>query len=146
MLSDGDRIRNLLGLYCDRMDAGDFQGVGDLFAWGVLADAEGTPFAAGAAEIAAFFAAGITLYGGSPRTRHLTTNTVLAEPAADRSVNARSAFVVLQAATGAALQPIAAGRYLDRFEQDDPGSWRFAERRFDMDLPGDLSRHWGGPK
>ncbi len=146
MLSDGDRIRNLLGLYGERIDAGDFEGLGDLFARGVLADAEGRPFATGPEEVAVFFAGGTTLYGGSPRTRHLTTNTVLAERAADGSVTARSAFVVFQAAEAMALQPIAAGRYVDRFEQDDHGTWRFAERRFDLDLPGDLTHHWGGPK
>jgi hypothetical protein len=41
---------------------------------------------------------------------------------------------------GAPLQPIVAGRYLDRFARVD-GAWRFAERRILVDLVGDLSRH-----
>jgi hypothetical protein len=38
------------------------------------------------------------------------------------------------------LQPIAAGRYHDRFAFGD-GRWRFAERRVFVDLVGDVSRH-----
>ena len=37
-------------------------------------------------------------------------------------------------------QPIIAGRYHDRFVRDD-GVWRFAERRFFIDLVGDLGHH-----
>lgn len=145
MLSDGDRVRNLLGLYGERMDAGDFEGVGDLFERGVLADIDGRPIASGAEEVAVFYAGGVQLHDGSPRTRHLVTNTVLSDRAGDGSVTARSAFVVLQLVGDGSLHPIAAGRYVDRFEQDDHGTWRFSERRFALDLVGDLSRHWGGP-
>ena len=37
MLSDGDHVRNLLGRYCERLDAGDLTAVGALFAHGRLA-------------------------------------------------------------------------------------------------------------
>jgi hypothetical protein len=47
---------------------------------------------------------------------------------------------VLQARSGFALQPIAGGRYHDRFERRD-GQWRFAERRVRIDLVGDVSGH-----
>ncbi len=45
MLSDTDRIRNLLGTYCERIDAGDFDGVGALFGAGALADEHGAELA-----------------------------------------------------------------------------------------------------
>ena len=38
------------------------------------------------------------------------------------------------------LQPIITGRYHDTFERHD-GRWHFAERRFFVDLVGDLSQH-----
>jgi hypothetical protein len=38
------------------------------------------------------------------------------------------------------LQPIAAGRYLDRFERVD-GRWRFADRLVTGFLLGDRSQH-----
>ncbi|WP_410968997.1 hypothetical protein, partial [Salmonella sp. SAL4444] len=49
-------------------------------------------------------------------------------------------YLVLQAVDDLPLQPIIAGRYVDRFEPDRHGR-HFAERRFGVDLVGDLSRH-----
>lgn len=147
-LSDPDRIRNLLGEYCERIDAGDFAGVGDLFALGELAagepDAPG--FAVGAEAVATFYARGARLHDGSPRTKHLVVDTVLAEPAADGTVTARSSYLVLQAAEGFPLQPLATGRYVDTFARDADGpGWHFTRRHFALDLVGDLSHHWAGP-
>ena len=147
LLTDADRIRNLLGQYCERIDAGDFAGVGELFAHGGLAAGEGAspPFASGAAAVAAFYAAGTRLHDGSPCTKHVVADTVIAEPDPAGIVVARSSYVVFQAVDGFALQAIIAGRYVDRFAQDGAGSWHFAERRFLVDLVGDLSHHWSGP-
>jgi hypothetical protein len=52
----------------------------------------------------------------------------------------RSYFTVFQQVEDLALQPIIAGRYHDRFVRD-ASAWRFAERRFFIDLVGDLGRH-----
>ena len=38
------------------------------------------------------------------------------------------------------LQPIIAGRYVDSFTRTDDG-WAWAERRFAVDLAGDLTHH-----
>lgn len=154
MLTDADRIRNLLGEYAARLDAGDFDGVGALFARGSLAAGDDGPaFAAGAAEVAAFYRASTQLHDGSPRTKHLISGTVLSEPNDRGQVVARSSYVVLQAADGLALQPIIAGRYVDTFGPDDAPDardgagvgWHFVERRFHVDLVGDLSRHLRDP-
>jgi hypothetical protein len=141
VLSDGDHVRNLLGRYCERLDAGDLPGVGALFAHGRLATEDGTVLATGAEEVAAFYGRGTRLHDGSPRTKHLVIDTVL-EPSADGgSIVARSSYVVLQAVEGElALQPIIAGRYVDSFARDEDG-WTWVERRFAVDLVGDLSRH-----
>ena len=143
MLTDTDRIRNLLGEYCWRIDAGDFAGVGELFARGVLASEDGFAFATGAAEVEAWYAGGTQIHDGSPRTKHIVADTVIDEPAADGSVQVRSSYVVLQAVGAAPPRPIITGRYIDTFRPDD--GWHFAERRFIVDLLGDLSQHWGGP-
>jgi len=47
---------------------------------------------------------------------------------------------VLQAVPGLPLQPILAGRYHDRFERRS-GVWWFSERRYLVDLVGDVSHH-----
>ena len=144
MLSDTDRIRNLLGRYCDLMDAGDFEGIGALFIHASLAAGDGAPFASGPDEIAGFFARGTQVHDGSLQTKHLIANTQFDEPDGDGTVVARSSYLVLQAVEGFALQPIITGRYVDRFAHG-PGGWEFTERRFFVDLVGDLSRHLGDP-
>jgi hypothetical protein len=138
---DGARaIENLLGEYCERIDAGDFDAVGELFADGVLADEHGTELARGAEAVAGFYAKGTRRHDGSPRTKHLVVNSVVEVDEAAGAGTARSSYVVLQAAEGLPLQPIITGRYRDAFARVD-GVWRFTERRFLVDLVGDLSHH-----
>jgi 3-phenylpropionate/cinnamic acid dioxygenase small subunit len=135
-----EQIRNLLGRYCEAMDAADWRGVGELFAGGALTDGDGNELARGAEAVAAMYAGMVQLHDGSPRTRHLTVNAVL-DVTGDTAA-CRSSFVVLQQVPGGPLQPIAAGRYRDRFTCD-AGAWSFAERAFLLDQSGDLSRHLG---
>lgn len=137
-MDDGERIRGLLATYGERMDAGDFDGVGELFADGALADEHGHEIARGAAAVATFYRSITLLHEGSPRTKHLVLGTALDEPDGDGVVVARSSYLVLQGVEPGELRPLITGRYVDRFV---PGPWRFAERRFVVDLAGDLSRH-----
>ena len=133
-------MRNLLGEYCERIDAGDFRGVGALFERGALADGSGRELARGAEAVAAFYEAGTLLHDGSPRTKHLVTNTVLDVDDDRGRATARSSYLVLQQVGTGPLQPIITGRYHDSFERHD-GRWHFAERRFFVDLVGDLRSH-----
>jgi SnoaL-like domain len=136
----GDEIRNLLGLYCERIDAGDFAGVGELFDHGALASDAGDELARGADGVAAFYARGTKLHEGLPLTKHLVTNTVLDIDDEHGQATARSSYLVLQQVGTGPLQPIITGRYHDTFERAE-GRWRFSERRFLVDLLGDLSQH-----
>jgi hypothetical protein len=141
VLTDGDEVRNLLGRYCERIDAGDFEGVGELFAHGRLATDDGTVLAEGAEAIAAFYAKGTRRHGPTPKTKHLVIDTVLEPVAGGDGMVARSSYLVLQAIEGALpLQPIIAGRYVDTFERQADG-WTWTERRFTVDLVGDLGQH-----
>lgn len=140
MLTVGDQVRNLLGRYCDLADAGDWAGVGELFAAGRLTSG-GAVLAEGAEAIAAFYASGTQRHGdsGSPRTKHLVLNTQLEVDDEGRMLVARSSYVVLQAVDAALpLQPIIAGRYVDTFERKP---LRWIERAFEVDLTGDLGHH-----
>jgi hypothetical protein len=137
-----DEIRNLLGLYCERIDVGDFLGVGELFERGVLTEPGGKELARGAEAVASFYAAGTLLHDGSPRTKHLVTNVVLDVDEVAGDATARSSYLVLQQVGSGPLQTIITGHYHDTFERHD-GSWHFAERRFFVDLVGDLSEHLG---
>ena len=141
MLSDGDHIRNLLGSYCERIDLADYEGVGALFGHeGALATEDGVELARGAAAIADFYRGVVRLHDGEQRTKHVVANTVLEERDGDVVV-ARSSYVVLQATADLPLQPIIAGRYVDRFTREGDGAWSWTERRFSADLTGHLSEH-----
>lgn len=135
-----EAIRNLLGRYCELMDAGDWPGLADLLRHAVLTDFDGHEAARGYDGVLAMYGDGTHTYDGSPRTRHLTTNSVIEVDDATGVAVARSSFAVFQATDTLPLQPIAAGRYRDRFERRD-GQWVFVERAFALDQVGDLSHH-----
>jgi hypothetical protein len=139
-MAAGDDVRNLLALYCERIDTGDFDGVGQLFEHGALTEPGGTELARGSEAVAAFYAAGTLLHDGSPRTKHLVTNIVLDLDEAAGIAAVRSSYLVLQQAGDGPLHPIITGHYHDTFECPE-GRWRFAERRFFVDLVGDLREH-----
>ena len=142
MSDDHEAIRNLLGRYCELMDAGDFDGLGGLFANASLADEHGHAFAHGRDEVAAQWHARTLTYDGSPRTRHVTSNTVI--DVDEDTATARSAYIVFQATEAMPLQAIIAGRYSDTFTRDING-WQFSERRYAVDLVGDVSHHLAPP-
>ena len=80
----------------------------------------------------------ITYDDGTPRTRHITANPII-ETEGD-TATVRSVYIVLQQAPDSPMQAIITGRYHDTLRRID-GRWRFVERRFLVDLVGDLSRH-----
>jgi hypothetical protein len=93
----------------------------------------------GAEAIAGLYRDRCILYDdGTPRTKHVCTkrDPRVRRPAAARPV---AHFLVEQQLDDFPLQPIVGGRYHDRFERVD--EWRFTERRFFVDLVGDVSRH-----
>jgi 3-phenylpropionate/cinnamic acid dioxygenase small subunit len=68
---------------------------------------------------------------GTPRTRHVTSNIIIEVDEDAGTARSRAYYTVFQAALDFALQPIACGRYRDRFERVD-GKWYFAERSVQM--------------
>jgi 3-phenylpropionate/cinnamic acid dioxygenase small subunit len=132
-------IENLIATYAELVDDGDFAGVGSL-----LADATfsgGTAPVGGRDAIERSFHDTLIVYAdGTPRTRHVTTNLIIEVDEEEGTAASRSYFTAMQALPDLPLQPIAGGRYHDRFERRD-GRWRFVERRVHVDLIGDVSRH-----
>ena len=136
-----EQIRNLLGRYCELMDAGHFAGLAELFAHATLADEHGNVFATGADEMRTMWERQTILYAGSPRTRHVTANPVIDLDETTGIAEVSSSYVVFQATDAQPLQPIVTGRYYDTFTQDDATRWHFAQRRYAIDHVGDLSQH-----
>jgi hypothetical protein len=135
-------IEALLGRYSASIDAGDFDGVGRLFAEGRLATGDGTTLASGATEVAALYHQTTRRFAdGTPRTRHLVSDLAVERAPTGSEARVRSTFVVVQRPdAGGPLLVVAAGTYVDHVVHDHRG-WRFAERRMIPDLFGDVSRH-----
>ena len=75
---------------------------------------------------------------GTPRTKHVITNVNIQLDG--DSATASSYATVFQQTDVLPLQPIASGRYLDRFDARRR-SWRFADRLITGFLLGDRSQH-----
>lgn len=135
-----EAIRNLLGLYCELMDAGDFDGLARLFATARMTDEKGNVFATGSEEIAAMWHRQTILYDGSPRTRHITANPIIVLDPSGTSATVRSSYIVFQGTDEVALRPIITGRYVDRFVRTKD-NWCWDERSYAIDHLGDLSGH-----
>lgn len=133
-------ITNLLNRYAELIDAGQFDEVGQLFRHARFRYADGdTSGPQGADAIAATYHATTRLYpDGTPRTRHVMANPII-ELDGDTAMT-RSTYTVFQQTDDLPLQPIISGRYHDQLERID-GEWTFTDRRFFMDLVGDLTHH-----
>ncbi len=133
----------LIYTYAERIDAGDYEGIADLFADAEIT-AEGSPdVQRGREAVLAMYTASTRRYedDGTPKTKHVMTNVIVEVDEAAGTGTSRSYFTVLQAVPGAfALQPVVAGRYRHRYERVD-GRWRMAGMHIIVDLVGDLSHH-----
>ena len=143
-----EEIAELIYRYAELLDAGDFDGVGELLARASFGGPD-TPAVTGAQDIAALFAAVTRRFPepgsgrhragpGTPKTRHLVLNLII-EVDGD-TATARSTFCVVQATDRVALAPIVVGRYYDSFARDRNG-WHFTERIADVEMVGDVSDH-----
>ncbi|GAB3285700.1 nuclear transport factor 2 family protein [Parahaliea aestuarii] len=134
-------IENLIYTYAERIDAGDLEGVAELFRNAAIVAPAHDSCQRGYDEVLAMYRASCRVYPetGTPRTRHVTTN-VLIEVNVDSAI-ARSTFTVFQATESLPLQPIICGRYADQFRCRDDGRWEFSERSMQVDFVGDCSAH-----
>lgn len=135
LLADKLAVTELLYRYAELIDAGDFDGVGELLGRGTFMGV------AGAEAIAKLFAATTRRFpdhDNRPRTRHLVLNPIV--DVDGDSAAARSTFCVVQRTEAISLQPIVVGRYADTFGRDADG-WFFTARTVDVEMIGDVSDH-----
>jgi ketosteroid isomerase-like protein len=137
-----EAITKLIFTYAERIDAGDFAGVGELFAHATLTFEGFGDAVAGRDAIAALYGRTTRRYGdGTPGTKHVMTNVMVDVADDGEAASSRSYFTVLQAIPGAlALQPVIAGRYRHTYERVD-GRWRVLTMHIIIDLVGDLGHH-----
>jgi 3-phenylpropionate/cinnamic acid dioxygenase small subunit len=147
MFEDWHAIQTLLVSYAEFVDSGRFAECAALFehATYVLegADTGVVTTYQGAAPVEKFMVLTRLYPDGTPRTKHVVTNINI-QLDGDRATS-QCYVTVFQQTDLLPLQPIASGRYVDRFERVD-GAWRFAERVLTGFLLGDRSQHvdWAG--
>jgi 3-phenylpropionate/cinnamic acid dioxygenase small subunit len=143
---DAVAVTNVLYRYAELIDLGDFEAVADLLADCVIT-VEGVPGEQhGRDTILAMYVDWTRRYSdGTPRSRHLLSNPIVAVDADAGIATVHSSYTVFQQTDVLALQPIIVGRYHDTFGRraasDGSLEWRFTRRHLFTDLTGDLSQH-----
>jgi 3-phenylpropionate/cinnamic acid dioxygenase small subunit len=137
-----EAITKLLYTYAERIDAGDFAGVAEVFQHATLTFEGFGDAITGREAIAALYGRTTRRYeDGTPRTKHVMTNVIVDVADDSEAASSRSYFTVLQAVPGAlALQPVIAGRYRHTYACVDQ-EWRVVTMHIMIDLMGDLTHH-----
>ncbi|WP_211593294.1 nuclear transport factor 2 family protein [Microbispora sp. H10836] len=143
-MDDIEQIKALCFGYTFCLDEGDFEGVGEFLREAVLQPdmpgVEGERIS-GRDAIEEFYRAQVITYSrGRPMTRHLITNQVITFEGTD-AAKSRCYFTVLQRPPGADYHIVVGGQYHDRFVRED-GSWRFTEKRIQVDHLNDIQNHF----
>ncbi|MHB8670213.1 MAG: nuclear transport factor 2 family protein [Acidimicrobiales bacterium] len=142
-LDETERARQAVGAlvqsYADRLDAGNLDGVAELFARATWRSAGRTEALRGRDEVRAAYDR-VLLYDGVPRTHHVISDLEVDVDAIQGTATSRCCFTVLQWWPGEPRRPVLAGRYEDIFART-AGEWHFTDRLIHPDLVGDLSRH-----
>jgi 3-phenylpropionate/cinnamic acid dioxygenase small subunit len=144
MTDSARQIENLLYTYAERIDAGDLDGVADLFAHGRICGMEDGPpetVFTGTTGVRAMYEMATRLYDdGTPKTKHLTSNARIDVDDDAGTASSTANYLVTQATPDLPLQVIVTGHYRDTFHRVD-GSWWFDTRIMFVDQVGDTSHH-----
>lgn len=145
-MSDSARdIENLLYTYAERIDAGDFDGVAELFTHGrILGQQDGPPESVfeGSEAVRRLYRMSTRIHAdsGTPKTKHLITNAIIHVDEHAGTAASRAYYCVTQATPELPLQIIITGHYHDTFQRIDD-RWWFDSRTMFVDQTGDLSQH-----
>jgi 3-phenylpropionate/cinnamic acid dioxygenase small subunit len=144
MIDSARQIENLLYTYAERIDAGDLDGVAELFAHGRICGLEDGPpetLFAGTARVRAMYEMATRLYeDGTPKTKHLTSNARIDVDDEAGTATSTTNYLVTQATPELPLQVIVTGHYRDTFHRIDD-TWWFDTRIMFVDQIGDTSHH-----
>ena len=142
MTDSSTQLSNLIARYAELIDAGDLDGVSRILADAAVGAGDSSSLLSGQEAIRSLYESTTRIHpDGTPGTKHVTTNLIVDIDDDAGTASARSYWTVFQAVSGLPLQPILAGRYHDRFDRPVGEGWRFVERRYLVDLVGDVSHH-----
>jgi len=137
------QIANILYRYAECMDNGDFEGAAGLFAHATIKRMRGDQeWLLDSRTLLEHWREVVIVYpDGTPRTKHVITNPIIEVDEEAGTATSRSYYTVFQQTDEVPLQPIASGRYRDRFERAE-GTWRFTYRDYSMlEFVGNIGRH-----
>jgi 3-phenylpropionate/cinnamic acid dioxygenase small subunit len=144
MSDSAQAITNLIYTYAELIDAGDLDGVAELFTHGRICGMENGPpetVFEGRDRVRAMYEMATRIYeDGTPKTKHNTTNVQLYVDDDAGTASSKSYYCVTQATPELPLQVIVTGHYHDTFHRID-GQWWFDSRTMFVDQVGDVSRH-----
>jgi 3-phenylpropionate/cinnamic acid dioxygenase small subunit len=144
MSESATEISNLIYTYAQLLDAGDLDGVAELFAHGRICGVENGPpetVFAGSTGVRRMYEMATRIYeDGTPKTKHNTSNVQLHIDETAGTARSTSYYCVTQATPKLPLQVIVTGHYKDTFQRLD-GVWRFDTRIMFVDQMGDVSQH-----
>jgi 3-phenylpropionate/cinnamic acid dioxygenase small subunit len=144
MIDSARQIENLLYTYAERIDAGDLDGVAEMFAHGRICGMEDGPpetVFAGTTGVRGMYEMATRLYDdGTPKTKHLTSNARIDVDDEAGTASSTANYLVTQATPDLPLQVIVTGHYRDTFQRVD-GTWWFDTRIMYVDQVGDISHH-----
>ncbi|MGV0743323.1 nuclear transport factor 2 family protein [Mycolicibacterium sp. XJ870] len=137
-------IENLIYTYAELLDAGDLDGVAELFAHGRICGIENGPpetVFTGTAGVRQMYELATRIHDdGTPKTRHHTSNVRIEVDDDQGTATSRSYYLVTQATAELPLQVIVTGHYHDTFHRIDD-VWWFDSRTMFVDQVGDMSHH-----
>jgi 3-phenylpropionate/cinnamic acid dioxygenase small subunit len=144
VMDSARQIENLLYTYAERIDAGDLDGVADLFEHGRICGVENGPpetVFIGVERVRQMYEMATRLYDdGTSKTKHLTSNVQVYVDDDAGTARATAYYCVTQATPDLPLQIIVTGHYRDTFHRID-GRWWFDSRTMYVDQVGDTSHH-----
>jgi 3-phenylpropionate/cinnamic acid dioxygenase small subunit len=144
MTDSARQIENLLYTYAERIDAGDLDGVAEMFAHGRICGMEDGPpetVFTGTTGVRAMYEMATRLYDdGTPKTKHLTSNARIDVDDEAGTATSTANYLVSQATPDLPLQVIVTGHYRDTFHRID-GTWWFDTRIMFVDQVGNTSHH-----
>ena len=137
-----EAITKLIYTYAERIDAGDFAGVAEVFAHATLTFEGFGDAVAGRQAIEALYGRTTRRYeDGTPKTKHVMTNVMVDVADDGETASSRSYFTVLQAVPGElTLQPVIAGRYRHTYTNVE-SQWEVTTMHITIDLVGELGHH-----
>ena len=144
MTDHAREIENLVYRYADRIDAGDLDGVAELFTHGRICGMEDGPpetVFEGTTRVRQMYEMATRLYDdGTPKTKHFTSNVQIYVDEQSETARGSAYYCVTQATPDLPLQVIVTGHYRDTFHRVD-GAWWFDSRTMYVDQVGDTTRH-----